>query len=527
MMTIFKKAKRLLFRLDSLESPSYPLSDPHDIAFEGSLTPSESGVPVTAKTAMAYAPVWRASALLSGDVGKLALVTYSREGKGKSRAPEHPAFQLLRYRANPMMSAFTFKRLLTAHALIHGNGYAFIDRDPGISSSPLGLFPLDPETTSAQPAGRAVIYTTTIDGRQFEFAAGQVLHIMGPSSDGLMGDSVVATARNSLGLGLAQQSYANRFFRNNTTPAMVLEHPLKLSADAKKYLKASMSEFRGVGNSHKALIAEEGLQVKPLAMSNTDAQWVESREFQLKEVANWFGIPPHRLGSEERSSFASLYEENQSYLDSGLDPWLVTWENECWLKLLSSAEQEQDSHLVEFDRRALMRTNLDARFAAYNTAILGGWMSRNEARASESLNEQPGLDDYFIPLNVTTTRQIEEDQAPAVAAEEPPEALAPTAAREALGAALARLERRAHMQAVRKAANPGAYQAWVEAVVEKESIVWGRELDVLCRLAGVTLGNLIESMSEALTSHYSEGLEQPVSQLQSWTNANPLRWDLP
>ena len=523
----------------NLEDPAYPLSDPLHVAFENASAPADSGVRVNASTVKAYAPVWRATNLLAGDVAKLSAITYKRVGeRGKERAPEHPAFRLLRYRANPLMSALVFKRLLTAHALIHGNGYALIDRSP--SGIPLGLFPLNPEATSPREEQGTIIYETTLsNGVQLQFAPSQVFHVMGPSSDGVKGDSVVSNARNSWGLGLAQQSYANRFFKNNTAPATVLEHPLKLSPEARAYLESSLQKFRGVSNAHKMLIAEEGAKLSALGMNNQDAQFLESREFQIKEVANWFGVPPHRLGSEERSSFASLAEENQSYLDSGLDPWLCVWEAEGWMKLLSLAEQDADSHLVEFDTRGLARTNMDARFQAYNTAIMGGWMSRNEARAAENLNEVDGLDEYYIPLNVTTQeeKQANQELAGQIASQEPQDAPggdeeedgdenlpAERAAAIAARDAIDRMCRRVHLQGIKKAANPKAYQEWVEGLMRAERWAWGNALMAPCQAAGWIIADYVEPQLEAASEHYRHALDLPVSQLKTWVIANPYKY---
>lgn len=398
----------------SLENPSTPLSNPDEWLYEAlGARKSASGVRVNRETALTYAAVWRGTNLISRDVGKLPLVIYKRQGEGKARAPEHAAYNLLRRKPNQYMTAFVFRQTLQAHVLLRGNGYAYIFRRG--DGTPLELLPLNPDSTYPVRENGVLMYITeislTVQGQTGgapvvqlrKLPAADVLHIKGLSFDGLIGYDVITKARESLGLGIAMEEFGSRFFRNNAKPSVVIEHPGKLTDQAAKKLREQWNSIHsGLENAHKTAVLEEGMKLKEFSIAARNAQLIESRQFQIREVANWFGVPPHKLGDTTRTAFASLEQENQSYLDDALDPWLVNWEEECWDKLLTEEEKAGDTHVIEFMRHALVRANLADRGIFYSAALSAGWISRDEVRARENLNPIPdGQGQVFLfPLNM-------------------------------------------------------------------------------------------------------------------------------
>jgi HK97 family phage portal protein len=393
----------------SLENPTTPLSDPDEWLYEAlGAEKAASGVRVGRESSLRYSAWWRGINLISRDVGKLPLFIYRREGGGKTRATEHQAYHLVRYKPNDYQTALIFRQQLTAHALNCGNGYGYIYRRG--DGRPLEIVPLNPDQTYALRQNGRLWYVTTVAGEPRKLLPEDVLHIKGLGFDGLTGYSVYAKAREALGVGMAAQQYGARFFRNNARPSVVLIHPARLGEQAKINLRESWNRIHeGLDNSHKTAVLEEAMKVEVIGANARDSQLVELQQFTIREIANFLGVPPHKLGDTAKTSYASLEQENQSYLDDALDFWLANWEHECWDKLLTEAEKQQDSHTVEFLRSALVRADLGARFAAYNTALLGGWLSRDEIRGLENLNPIPdgAGSNYFLPLNMRTTGQAE------------------------------------------------------------------------------------------------------------------------
>lgn len=395
----------------SLERPgAAPSFEEEDWETASETWASAAGGRVGERRAMSYAAVYRAVALISGAVAKLPLVTYRRVvsalGEGKERARDHPAFGLLRHKPCPEMTAFTFKQTLQAHALLHGNGYAYVRRRG--NGQPLELLLLSPKLTEPVRREGRLWYVTRASGREFRLPHDDVLHVRGLGGDGLVGYSVLSVARESLGLGLAARRHEAVFFKNSARPGVVLEHPGKLTPEGKKNLRESWERMHaGVDNHFRTAVLEEGLKAHLLTMTARDAQLLETRQFEIREIANWFGVPPHMLGDTSRTSYSSLEQENQSFLDNGLDPWLCCWEAECWDKLLSEAEKAGEAVVIEFLRAAWVRANLSARGEFYVRMLQAGVLCANEVRGLENLNPIPGGDVFRVPLNMGQATKVE------------------------------------------------------------------------------------------------------------------------
>ena len=390
-----------LFRAATPENPSFGINSAE--AWETFLgdNASSSGVNVNRDKALTYSPWWRGITLIASTVAKLPLYIYRREGEGKDRATEHPAYSLLRRKPNPYQTAFQLRQQLMGHALSMGNGYAYID--PLGSGEPDAIWPLDPDqVTPLRKDGRKVFEVNT-EGVTSILENEEVLHIPGFGYDGLQGYSVVDKARDSLGLGIALRNYGAKYFKNAARPAVVLETPGKIELKAAEKLRDDWERMHGgLDNAHKTAVLHSGLVAKILSFNAKDSQFIEERQFEVRDVANWLGLPPHKIGDTTRTAFASLEQENQSFLDDCIDAWLVCWEEECYDKLLTEAEKAADSHVIEFMREALVRANLEAR-ANYYRAATGGrpWLVPDEVRGKENMNPLGGEAAEFLnPLNM-------------------------------------------------------------------------------------------------------------------------------
>ena len=384
---------------------------------------SITGAVVNAKTALTLDTVWRAVNLISTDVGKLPLHIHRRlpGDRGKERATGHVAYQLLRHKPNREMTAKRFRETLQQHGLLHGNGYAYIFRD--VRGRPQELIPLNPTATVPVRVNGDLHYvtqiatSTTADGKtpvggeQRKLAAADVIHIAGLGWDGLAGHSWITMARESLGLGLAMRDHTARFFANGAEPGVVLEHPGKLSPEAAQALAKQWNDMHsGLNNAHKTAVLEAGMKANTIALNARDAQLIQGRQFSVNEVANWFSVPPHKLGAKIATSYKSLEQENLAYLTDTLDGWLVTWEEECRDKLLSDGEKTADTHIVEFERKALVRADLMTRAAYLRIALAGRpWLTPNEGRRIENLNT---LDDDTSDLRIDPANIIGKPTAP-------------------------------------------------------------------------------------------------------------------
>ena len=377
------KKKRRRRHKRNAENPNVPLSVAlwgEEAADALGAEKSVAGVRVTRKKALGYAAVWRAINLISGDVGKLPLSVYRQIGRNRELAKDHPAYRLLRRKPSDAMTAFVFKQTLQAHVLTEGNAYAYIDRDG--AGRPLQLLILDP--TKVEPVRMNGQLWYVYDGSQGKdkLPSVDVLHIRGLGFDGLQGYPVLQYHNETLGVALAARDHSGSYFRNGAKPGGLLKHPGKLSPTARTNMRQSWERLHsGLRNAHKIAILEEGAEYVSFNSNARDAQLLENREYDSREVANIFGVPTHKLGDPSKVAYNSLGQENQSYYDDTLARWLQLWAEECHDKLLSESEKASESHTIDFDyqviKRADMATQKDFAKAMVDSQIL----DVDEARA--------------------------------------------------------------------------------------------------------------------------------------------------
>lgn len=370
---------------NNLEDPTLDLNDPRtwDGIIRGVMT--SSGVHVSPRTALAYPPLWRALNLISGDVGRLPLSTYRRMADGgKEPARKHPAYLLMRRRANAAMRASAFKRTLTYHALFRGNGCAAILRDG--TGAARELLILDPDETCMAVVAGAVWYRTMIGGDQIRLPERDVFHIRGLSHNGLWGIDVFELMREALGLPIAAREFMSGFFGNGSNLSGVLMVPGSFSAEkATNVLKTWNEMATGIAKSHKVGTLTDNVKWVPTGVKPKEAETTTILEHEIRTVSAITGCPPHKLGDSSRTSFNSLEAENQSYLDDCLDAWLVEWEEEADAKLLTTDERDNETHFHEFNRNARLRTDSAARGTFYRTLRETGVLTGNDIARRENM----------------------------------------------------------------------------------------------------------------------------------------------
>lgn len=364
------------------------LSDPElrrKLNFGGG--PTASGVSVTEAAALRHAPFWAAVTTIAADVASLPLVVYKRRADGgQERDQAHRIYPLLHDEFNPEMSAMTGRETLLLHALVGGNAYAEIERDG--AGRAVALWPLLPtQVAVARDERRRLIYHVRSETSTVTLDAADVLHVSGPSPDGILGYDVVHQAREALGLGMAAERFGATFFGHGTAFGGVLSHPKVLGPDGAKNLRASIEALhQGSDRAHRFLIAEEGMTYTRLGVDPEAAQFNATRVHQLREVCRFYKMPPSKLGDTERT-FASVEQESLSYFVSCVRPWCVRIEQELNRKLFSRAERLTHSaqHVVE----GFLRADTEKRGNYYAQALAHGWASVDEVRRLEGLPPLP------------------------------------------------------------------------------------------------------------------------------------------
>lgn len=361
---------------------------------------SHAGVNVNEDTALNYSAVFNAIALISGTVATLPLHLMRKKASGQSLATDKRVYRVLHDIANPEMTAMTLKEVLTAHILAWGNCYAekVIDDRNNIYE----LWPIAPNRVRmARGADRQLRYVIKMpSGEEIVLRRDKILHVPGLGFDGWQGYSVITRARESIGLGMAAEEFGALHFGSGTHPGVVVSHPSKLSQEAHDNLKGDLvNKYSGLGKSHRLLLLEEGMSIEKIGFSPEDSQFLETRQFQIPEIARWFNLPPHKLKDLTKSSFNNIEQEQISFVTDSILPWLVRFEQHYNMQLLTEQERNRKlyfKHIVE----GLLRGDAESRGNFYNQMFMIGGMSINEIREKEDLNPIQGGDEHFVPLNM-------------------------------------------------------------------------------------------------------------------------------
>ena len=369
---------------------------------------SASGKQVNERTSMQMTAVYSCVRILSEAVASLPLNVYRyTDTGGKEKAFDHPLYRLLHDEPNPEMSSFIFRETLMTHLLLWGNAYAQIIRNG--KGEVIALYPLMPDRMTVDRDSNGGLYykyrksnddAPTMESGVVSLAPSDVLHVPGLGFDGLVGYSPIAMAKNAIGLAIAAEEYGSKFYANGAAPSGVLEHPGTLK-DPTRVRDSWNSTFGGSTNSHKVAVLEEGMKYTPISISPNEAQFLETRKFQINEIARIFRVPPHMVGDLEKSSFSNIEQQSLEFVKYTLDPWVIRWEQALYRTLLS--EEEKKTYFFKFNVEGLLRGDYQSRMQGYATARQNGWMSANDIRELEDLDRIPaelGGDLYLINGNM-------------------------------------------------------------------------------------------------------------------------------
>jgi len=345
-----------------------------------------SGKNVNERTAMQTTAVYACVRIISETIASLPLHTYKYTDDGKEKDYAHPLYYLLHDEPNDEMTSFVFRETLMSHLLIYGNAYAQIIRDG--RGRVLSLYPLLPDKMRVDRGTNKQIYYTysSDDNGQIPLRHEEVLHIPGLGFDGLVGYSPIAMTKNAIGVAIAAEEYGSKFFANGANPGGVLQHPGQLK-DPERVRESWNSVYGGSSNSNRVAVLEEGLEFKSISIPPEQAQFLETRKFQVNEICRIFRVPPHMVADLEKSSFSNIEQQSLDFVVNTVRPWLVRWEQAIGQKLLLPAEKGKT--FVKFNVDGLLRGDFQSRMTGYSIARQNGWMSADDIRELENMNKLP------------------------------------------------------------------------------------------------------------------------------------------
>jgi HK97 family phage portal protein len=361
---------------------------------------SVSGEVVTEETALTYSAVWNAVTLISGTIASLPLHLMRTNGRSKERAVEQSVYPVLQTRYNPYMTAMAGRECLASHALTWGNGYAEIVTDE--FGDIVALWPIAPNRCTPRMVDDKLVYEITIpnSGEQVILPWERVLHVPGIGFDGFVGYSVIAMARKSIGLGMSMETFGSLYFGQGTHPGVVVKHPGKLDGSTHANLKQSLTDvYSGLGQSHRLMLLEDGMDMEKVGIPPEDSQFIESRAFQIPEVARWYNLPPHKLKDLTKSSFNNIEAEQSSFVTDSILPWLIRFEQNYQMQLLTKLQVKSGfyfKHVIE----GLLRANAKDRAEFYKIMLNNGVFNINEVREKEDMNPVDGGDIHLVPMNM-------------------------------------------------------------------------------------------------------------------------------
>ncbi len=351
--------------------------------------------------------------MIAETIASLPFGVYENTETGSRKAMEHDLYHLLHDEPNPEMTSFIWRETMLSHLLIYGNSYSQIIRSG--RNRILGLYPLLPERMDVDrnTDGRLVYTYTTREGRQAVLRPEDVLHIPGLGFDGIMGYSPIALEKNAIGLGIATEEYGSKFFENGARPSGILTHPNTVK-DPERLRKSWNAAYGGSSNSGKVAILEENMTYTPISLPNNEAQFLETRRFQVEEICRIYRVPAHMIGDLSHATFSNIEHQSIDFAVHTIRPWLVRIEQSINRALFS--EKEKGRFYVQFNMEGLMRGDYKSRMEGYAIARQNGWMSANDIRALENMNPisaADGGDTYLvngnmIPIGVAAQSQQSE-----------------------------------------------------------------------------------------------------------------------
>ena len=345
-----------------------------------------SGKSVNARTAIQVSAVYACVRVIAETVASLPFSVFEQDKTGSQKALDHPLYRILHDEPNPEMTSFVWREAMLTHLLLWGNSYSQILRAG--RGSVIGLYPLLPDhmEVDRDDKGKLTYTYSTTSGEQVKLRPEDVLHIPGLGFDGIMGYSPIAVERNAVGLSIAAEEFGGKFFGNGATPSGILTHPNTVK-NPKALRESWMEAYGGSSNANRVAILEEGMTFTRISMPNNEAQFLETRKFQVEEICRIYRVPPHMIADLEHATFSNIEHQSIDFAVHCIRPWLVRIEQSVNRALFS--EKEKGRFYCQFNLDGLMRGSYKERMEGYSIARQNGWMTANDIRNLENQNPIP------------------------------------------------------------------------------------------------------------------------------------------
>ena len=393
----------------SPENPRYSLDDP---AILDALGMDAGGMaPVSPQRAVGTSAVYACVRVLAETLAALPLHLYKGTGADVEKADRLPEYDLLHSAPNSYQTSYAWREQTMFQCPLWGNAYSEIQRDK-LTGRVIGLYPIpawecQPKLIKDKGTIRKVF---TIGGETYEDA--DILHIMAPGWSGISGLSPIALHRACLNIALNAEEFGAKFFQNGTRLSGVLEHPGQVTQPAAERLRESWQKiYAGKDNAGKVAVLEEGMKFNAMSMPMADAQYIETRRFQVNDIARIFRVPPHMIGDLERATFSNIEQQSIEFVQHTILPWVARFEQELNRKLFGHSAQLKGRYFARFNLAGLLRGDQKNRYAAYAIGRQWGWLSANDIRDLEDQKPIDGGDVYLTPLNMLPADSPKEDPA--------------------------------------------------------------------------------------------------------------------
>jgi HK97 family phage portal protein len=370
------------------------LTQPRRISTQYPVGSSRAGIWITEETALRVSAVFACVKILSEDVASLPLHLYQRNGDQRKRANDRREYSLLHDAPNSYQTAMDFREAMMASLLLWGNAYA--EKEKARDGSTFALHLIDPSSIQTTLDGDRIVY----DYGGKSYGRETILHLHAFSTDGITGRSVIALARESIGLSVAVERFGASYFANGAQPggAIEWEKEFKTPEAAKRFTEDWAARHQGSSKSNSLALLESGMKYKQIGIPPEDSQFLQTKQFQITDITRWFRVPPHMVSDLSRSTNNNIEHQGMSYVMLTLRPWLVRWEQGLGMQLLPPADQKNlyFRHLID----GLLRGDTQSRYAAYAIGRNNGWLCVNEIRRMEDMDPIEGGDEYLSPLNM-------------------------------------------------------------------------------------------------------------------------------
>lgn len=369
-----------------------------------SFQPTSAGVHVNEESSMSITAVYSCVRLIAWALASLPLHVYAETENGKQKAKSHPLYRMLHTSPNDEQTSFKWRELMYTHMNLWGAGISEIEFNR--FGEPVNLWPIPPWRVRPirDKKTKKLVYRVRVsEDEEKDLLPFQVLVVSALSTSADSWMSPIQVHRETVGAAVAVKDFGARTFGQGTNPAGIITHPGKFKETSEQSLKEKFAGYSGLGNSHRLMLLEDGVVYKRIGLPPEDAQYLETRQFDISEFARIYNIPLHLLQSHEKSTSwgSGLEELNTALVTYTLTPYIVQTEQEITKKLILD-----NTHYPKFQLSGLLRGKLLDRYESYRIAREAGILSANECRELEDMNRIEGDegDMYTMPLNMQNAK---------------------------------------------------------------------------------------------------------------------------